>query len=410
MSAASTAAKPRPWLPRFSLAALFVLVTLSAIGSWYRYQLPFEVRNVTYSQSVSKPDPFAPVGTPPPIVTSQVVRLEIESVRRVWSRDKPTIRHGPWKVYDGRDVLLAEGHYRNGGKHGRFAQYSPTGQPQSESHYVRGQLHGRSRRWIGKGVLLEETNYDQGAKHGRYFRADHNGQPVVDGTYAHDAPAGKWTWSCWPGDRRRKSSVTIVGQWRDGFPDGLWTCKDGFDQVYLTAEFDRGRIVNSSAGRFEPRLAQLLAQGKLAEPQAVCDLLKPVSYEFEAAPLLEAMQLLAKESQVSLFVGLRDDLSTAELARLFPPKPPKPPKPPTYVLPLSASTRLLVPVDETAPLYQIELELPASAIQSDEPKSIPARDWPLTGAGRNVPLRRDPTWPRLGTAPIRLASNSSERR
>src|SRR6187401_2543243 len=111
--------RPRRWLPRFSLAALFVLVTLSAVGVWYWYQWPFEVENVEYGKATV--DPFrAPGATALPNSRQQIVRREVESVRRVWSRERKTIRHGPRKVYDGQGRLLAEGHYSNGVRHGRF--------------------------------------------------------------------------------------------------------------------------------------------------------------------------------------------------------------------------------------------------------------------------------------------------
>ncbi len=74
------------------------------------------------------------------------------------------------------------------------------------------------------------------------------------------------------------------------------------------------------------------------------------------------------------------------MAKLFP-REPKTPKPDMYVVPLSADVRLRVPVDEDAPFYQIELELPPSPDPVEE--SLPvieARKWPLTAKEKEAEL------------------------
>ncbi len=280
------------WLPRFSIAALFLLTTAAAVGLWYWFQWPYEIRNVTYA-SVGNVDPFAAPGAAVAVTKGEIVRIEVETVRRVWSRDKKTIRHGPRTVYDGRNVVLSQGNYRNGVKHGRFAEYYGTGKLRSEEFFERGQLHGASRRWDSVGRLTEETHYDRGRLHGKYLRTYRNGDVAVADAYASGVPAGQWIW--YPAIHevtgRLEKLGTTTGQWREGAPDGIWECRNGYGRIYLTAQFDRGRLVKSSAGRFEQRLADLLTERRLIDPMLVSSLLKPVRYEFVATPLVRCDDL-----------------------------------------------------------------------------------------------------------------------
>src|SRR5205807_1750333 len=59
---------------------------------------------------------------------------------------------------------------------------------------------------------------------------------------------------------------TIVGQWRDGLPDGHWEWSDAESQVYLSIDFDRGRVVNSDGANAIPNLPQLLSRIAGDEP------------------------------------------------------------------------------------------------------------------------------------------------
>src|SRR5205809_1134967 len=66
----------RPWFRlQFSLASVFVVMTLCAVGTWYWYQRPFAVETKTGGF-----DPFASPGTP----GVPWSRREVEYVRRVW--------------------------------------------------------------------------------------------------------------------------------------------------------------------------------------------------------------------------------------------------------------------------------------------------------------------------------------
>ena len=68
--------------PRFTLAALLALVTVSALGAWYWWRVPFEVE-----------------------VPGKGNRT-VETVRRVWGGK--TMRHGPVREFDKEDRKVAE--------------------------------------------------------------------------------------------------------------------------------------------------------------------------------------------------------------------------------------------------------------------------------------------------------------
>ncbi|HZN36522.1 MAG TPA: hypothetical protein VFB80_21985 [Pirellulaceae bacterium] len=378
MSPQTPVPKPRRrWLPQFSLGAMFVLVTAAAIGVWYWYQWPYEVRNVTYyPQAV---DPFAPTGAKP-AGPAQVLQLEVEYVRRVWSRDRQTIRHGPRRVYDGSDVLLHEGGYRNGVKHGRFADYYK-GQLQSEAFFSRGQLHGASRRWNNKGQLVEETNYDRGQRHGRYLRSSYAGQREVEGYFDHGAPSGQWQWSPQPSRRGSRPAGSVAGQWQGGRPDGVWVCRNAQGAVCATLEFDRGRLLKSTAGTFDQRLQELLAAGAIHDPEVILRLLNPASAEFDATPLAAAVADLNDALQSQILVDQRHRVSLA------PRRAAADSRPASYPVRLSTETTILVPLDERAPIYQYDLALPPSAERPpDPPRVVGLVDVPLTDRFDNLPL------------------------
>jgi len=373
------ATRPRLWLPRFNLATLFVLVTLASVGFWYRFQVPFEVRNVTYEQFLGKVDPLAPPGTPPPLVTGQVLRVEVESVRRVLSHDRSIVRHGPWRVFDAQDVLREEGHYIDGIRHGRFAEFSDSGQLQREQFFLRGELHGSSRRWNAQGRLWEETNYDSGVKHGRYLRSHADGEPEVEGCFEHGVPSGAWTWFTRIGPSRKKELGAITGQWTDGAPDGQWICRDEVGQPYWSGTFRRGKLLSSSAGPCEPRLAELLASRQLTDPDVIAGLLHPVSVAFDFTPATFVVALLRDQTDAPLVIGLRGRLTPSELAQAaaVPPPPTE-----TYLQTFHEFTRLRVLRDARFPHRRIEMKPPAAGPLQE----VAATEWPLSGTAERVPL------------------------
>jgi hypothetical protein len=240
---------------QFSLATLFALMTLAAVGVWYWYQWPFEVENKQYGYG-GVVDPFAAPGAvtpnPPPLV-----RREVESVRRVFGGG--TIRHGPRRVYDAADNLISVENYRNGQRHGAFLEYDPGDVLTSERHYVRGVLHGR------------------------YFRTHANGKKAVEGAYDHGRTTGKWSWLVFYRDPLAREShfIAITGEFRDGFANRYWECRDESEQPYLTMEFNRGRLISSSRGSFDTGLEAAIARAAFDDPELMVRLFIPITVDFQ---------------------------------------------------------------------------------------------------------------------------------
>jgi hypothetical protein len=99
--------------PRFSLAAAFLVVTLSAVMLWYWYRVPFEI-----------------------VHTPAKGRTETETVHRTWDG---AVRHGPRSVsIDGQPRALE--HYREGIADGSWEWRGEGGQTLLSAEYKRGQL------------------------------------------------------------------------------------------------------------------------------------------------------------------------------------------------------------------------------------------------------------------------------
>jgi hypothetical protein len=281
--------RPRFWRLQFSLTSVFVLMTLSAIGVWYWYQRPFEVENKQFATA----DPFAVPGSSPP----SLLERNVESVRRVWGGK--IVRHGPRRVYDGADNLRATENYRNGVPDGEFTYYIwPAGTKTKIGleTFARGEKDGPSRRWNSKGDLIAEENYSRGLRHGKLDLRDRDGKQAIEGAYQHGRPVGKWLWFPRGG--------TIVGQWREGAPDGRWEFSDRDGQVYLSIDFDRGRITTSSGEEFGPQLSRLLARIASDEPLILMRYFEPVQFKFAGTPLKDVVDLLKDAANVPLVLDV----------------------------------------------------------------------------------------------------------
>lgn len=175
-------AAPQPkarhrFVPRFSLAAALLAMTLCAVGLWYWFRVPFEVvhdedRN---SQFRKRSDSYR----------------EVETVRRTWGG---TVRHGPRRIYLNDKLFFVE-------------------------------------------------NYS------------------------------------------------------DGVPHGTWEWLDGEGQVTITAEFRLGELKSFRASpECDQRLAQLLAEGAIDDPNLVRQLLMSTRVQFVRTPLKDAIQIVKDRS------------------------------------------------------------------------------------------------------------------
>lgn len=118
---------------------------------------------------------------------------------------KGVLLHGPYKQIQG-NVVLKEGIYYKGTRHGRWLEYNRDSVLVDKSKYFRG--------WPKESVvsyydpserkkMKEITPIEYGEKEGFYYRFYENGQMAVSGEYRWDQKVGDWT-EYYPGNKRKK--------------------------------------------------------------------------------------------------------------------------------------------------------------------------------------------------------------
>ncbi|HEY2411690.1 MAG TPA: hypothetical protein VGI40_05585 [Pirellulaceae bacterium] len=278
---------------QFSLASVFVLMTLCAIGTWYWYQRPFAVE---HNIVLPADDPFA--DTPP------WSRREVEYVRRVWGGK--TRRHGPRREYDNKGTLLSLESYRNGQKHGEFVNYnSLTAAKTSLQAFVRGQRHGPSQLWNARGDLILDEAYYYGVRHGHHDARHSDGTPAIDAHFNRGIPIRKWSWfPIAQNSSGNKATGSIIGHWRDGVPEGHWEWFDAAGQMYLSAKFSDGRIANSDTGDLSPRMLEALIMATGETPQILLRAFTPVDLEFRETTVRGIASFMVDQVSLPIVINL----------------------------------------------------------------------------------------------------------
>ena len=121
---------------------------------------------------------------------------------------------GSYQELTQRGLVVVDGRYTNGVKHGLWRERSPAGVLELEQQWQRGKLHGFVKKYVG-GKLATEATYVDGVAEGPYaeYRA---GQPAVTGQFAAARKTGTWT------HRDATGAVALVATYRDGVLDGPW--------------------------------------------------------------------------------------------------------------------------------------------------------------------------------------------
>jgi len=86
------------------------------------------------------------------------------------------IKNGKWKEFNKHAVLIAEGYYQNGKKHGCWREYYDfTGSLMIEEYYLHGIQHGRYSAYHPNGQLWSEGNFNYGLREGFFKIYDDHG-------------------------------------------------------------------------------------------------------------------------------------------------------------------------------------------------------------------------------------------
>lgn len=267
---------------QFSLATLFVLMTASAVGTWYWYQLPYRVE-----RAIASPGGFCLAG----MSDAQIAALsalppkfrEVRYMRRL--PDGQAMAHGPYRLYDLAGNLLRRGNYREGKAHGTFVSYSPAGRKSVEDtfaggsrsgphkewyangqlelyeEYLNDALHGVKRVWYRHGTLAREEHYRQGKADGAFGCWDGQGGSWVSGAFKDGVADGEWIWLPKGG-----IVASIHGSWSAGRAHGTWQWKKANGSAYLAAEFRQGRALRMEPNILSPRVLEQLVAESVSEP------------------------------------------------------------------------------------------------------------------------------------------------
>lgn len=113
--------------------------------------------------------------------------------------------HGPYKKTQG-NVVLQEGIYYKGTKHGRWLTYSRDSVLTNKEKYFKGWPKESLVSYYDpqeRKKMKEITPIEFGEKEGYYYRFYENGQMAVSGEYQWDQRIGDWT-EYYPNKRRKK--------------------------------------------------------------------------------------------------------------------------------------------------------------------------------------------------------------
>lgn len=101
--------------------------------------------------------------------------------------NKRVIRNGKWKEFNKRAVLIAEGNYVNGLKHGVWREYyDDTGSVLIEENFVHGIQHGRYAAFHPNGQVLSEGEFRNGLREGCFRVYDESGNNIRNLLFAQN--------------------------------------------------------------------------------------------------------------------------------------------------------------------------------------------------------------------------------
>lgn len=101
-------------------------------------------------------------------------------------------RHGTFRTWSERGVLLEELPYAGGLPHGKWTLFLPGGQRLLEETYVEGQLDGTSTAYHANGTPRLLKGYQKGVAHGRYATWFDSGLVEEEGTFEQGQASGVW--------------------------------------------------------------------------------------------------------------------------------------------------------------------------------------------------------------------------
>jgi antitoxin component YwqK of YwqJK toxin-antitoxin module len=118
---------------------------------------------------------------------------------------KGVLLHGPYKKMQG-NVLIEEGIFFKGSKHGRWMRYSREDLLEDKDKYYKGWPKESLVSYYDpeRTKVKELIPVDHGDREGNYYKFHDNGQLAVNGAYLHDYRVGEWV-EFYPNGKRKKT-------------------------------------------------------------------------------------------------------------------------------------------------------------------------------------------------------------
>ncbi|MBX3413943.1 MAG: hypothetical protein KF708_14730 [Pirellulales bacterium] len=152
---------------------------------------------------------------------SGAVKIE----RRVaQDKDGNYLNHGPWKMWDEKGTLLAEGEYTNGQREGVWNRWYRAGEAE---------LFGQAPFNQYEGPFVSQANFHQGKLHGAWTIFDAKQRKICHFEFTDGLRHGKQTWWFASGQMMREIQYDhglVEGAWTEWRPDATIVVKDTFQQ------------------------------------------------------------------------------------------------------------------------------------------------------------------------------------
>lgn len=93
---------------------------------------------------------------------------------------KDGIRHGEFLLYSIEEILMIKGQLDSNRNVGKWQYFYPTGELESEGHFINNQPEGIWFWYYRDGKKREEGNYNAGMRVGVWYQYDHDGKIVFE--------------------------------------------------------------------------------------------------------------------------------------------------------------------------------------------------------------------------------------
>jgi|GEM_PF-3842867 len=116
-----------------------------------------------------------------------------------------------YKIINGKEILVAEGHAKKGALHGKQVEYYDNGEKEMVIEYSGGEKNGDYKSYYENGKVKEKGEYKNNLKTGKWKTYYPNGELESQGKYGKDKKKGVWKYYNQNGDLVEKKRHSFLG-------------------------------------------------------------------------------------------------------------------------------------------------------------------------------------------------------